>query len=207
MKTYIKKILITLLILVSSAMLGSILLIWVYCLPTDRITRHVASGVETFLTEGATFEYASGYKSAILDNVTDAIMLGETVFPATQDPVTAAMSAPRYLYFDSSSPELSLMGYINNNTSERSVATYPRYWHGYLIFLKPFFLFFDFADSRIFHLGLQCHASNYSSHLRQLYRRLNPASPSYHLFQRAVFYGTFLSALLTIRILSHIVFS
>lgn len=155
MRTYVKKILITLLILVSSAMLGSILLILVYCLPTDRITRHVASGVETFLTEGATFEYASGYKSAILDNVTDAIMLGETVFPATQDPVTAAMSVPRYLYFDSSSPELSLMGYINNNTSERSVATYPRYWHGYLIFLKPFFLFFDFADSRIFHLGLQ----------------------------------------------------
>jgi len=55
--------------------------------------------------------------------------------------------------------------------------------------------------------GYECHASNYSSHLRQLYRRLNPASPSYHLFQRAVFYGTFLSALLTIRILSHIVFS
>lgn len=59
MRTYVKKILITLLILVSSAMLGSILLILVYCLPTDRITRHVASGVETFLTEGTTFEYAS----------------------------------------------------------------------------------------------------------------------------------------------------
>ena len=52
-----------------------------------------------------------------------------------------------------------------------------------------------------------CHASNYSSHLRQLYRRLNPTSPLYHLSQRAVFYGTFLSALLTIPILSHIVFS
>lgn len=155
MRTYVKKILITLFILVSSAMLGGILLILVYCLPTDRITRHVASGVETFLTEGATFEYASGYKAAILDNVTDATMLGETVFPASQEPITSAMSAPRYLYFDSSSPELSLMGYINNNTSERSVVTYPRYWHGYLIFLKPFFLFFDFADSRMFHLGLQ----------------------------------------------------
>ena len=52
-----------------------------------------------------------------------------------------------------------------------------------------------------------CHASNYSSHLLQLYRRLNPTSPSYCLSQRAVFYGTFLSALLTIPILSHIVFS
>ena len=55
--------------------------------------------------------------------------------------------------------------------------------------------------------GVDCHASNYSSHLRQLYRRLNPTSPLYHLSQRAVFYGTFLSALLTIPILSHIVFS
>ena len=26
-----------------------------------------------------------------------------------------------------------------------------------------------------------CHASNYSSHLLQLYRRLNPTSPLYHL--------------------------
>ena len=66
--------------------------------------------------------------------------------------------------------------------------------------------------SRFIHLKkrfvlLYCHASNYSSHLRQLYRKINPASPSYHLSQRAVFYGTFLSALLTIPILSHIVFS
>ena len=28
---------------------------------------------------------------------------------------------------------------------------------------------------------LECHASNYSSRLRQFYRRLNPASPSYRL--------------------------
>lgn len=52
-----------------------------------------------------------------------------------------------------------------------------------------------------------CHVSNYSSYLRQFYRRLNLASPLYRLSQRAVFYGTFLSALLTIPILSHIVFS
>lgn len=56
-------------------------------------------------------------------------------------------------------------------------------------------------------LSTYCHVSNYSSYLRQFYHRLNPASPLYRLSQRAVFYGTFLSALLTIPILSHIVFS
>ena len=87
-KAYIKKILFTFFILIASAILGSSLLSLVYCLPTDKITQHVASGVQTFLTEGATFEYASGYKSAILDNVTDAIMLGEAVFPSTNTPVS-----------------------------------------------------------------------------------------------------------------------
>ena len=62
-KAYIKKILFTFFILIASAILGNSLLSLVYCLPTDKITQHVASGVQTFLTEGATFEYASGYKS------------------------------------------------------------------------------------------------------------------------------------------------
>ena len=48
------------------------------------------------------------------------------------------------------------MAYLNNDSeSERVIATYPRYWHGHLIFIKPFFVFFDFGDSRIFHLGFQ----------------------------------------------------
>lgn len=51
----------------------------------------------------------------------------------------------------------------------------------------------------------ECHTSNYLSHLRQLYRMLNSASPSYRLYQRAVFCSTFLSALLTFLSLSHIV--
>ena len=156
MKSYFKKVVLTFFILIASAILGSVLLTLVYCLPTEKITRHVASGVETFIAEGSTFEYAEDYKSAILDNVTDAIMLAETVFPTTGNPISDAMSAPRYIYSDSDSPELSLMAYINDNTSaERSVITYSRYWHGYLIFFKPFYMFFDFSDSRIFHLGFR----------------------------------------------------
>lgn len=156
MNINIKKILLPLIILLNSAIIGSALLVIVYCLPTDRITKNVASGAETLLVEGAIFEYASDYKAAILDNVTDAIMLAETVFPTAQNPVKDAMLVPRYIYQESSSPELSLMAFLNNNIdAERVVMTYPRYWHGYLIFLKPFFLFFDYADFRMFHLGLQ----------------------------------------------------
>ena len=47
-------------------------------------------------------------------------------------------------------------------------------------------------------IALECNASIYLSHLRQLYRRLKSASPYSCIYQRAVFYGTFFSALLTI---------
>ena len=156
MNINIKRTLLPLIILLTSAIIGSTLLIIVYCLPTDKMAQNVASGAETLLVEGPAFEYASDYKAAILDNSTDAIMLTETICPSVQNPVTDAMLVPRYVYQGSSSPELSLMAFLNNNTeAERFVITYPRYWHGYLIFLKPFFLFFNYADSRMFHLGFQ----------------------------------------------------
>ena len=214
-----KKCVIAIAILIGSAIVGSVLLILVYCLPTDIISQNVASGVETFLTEGATFEYATDYKASILDNVTDAIMLGETVFPTTQHPVEAAMSVPRYIYHDSASPELSLMAYLNNNTqSERLVTTYPRYWHGYLIFLKPFFLFFDYADSRMFHLGLQLilfvvliylfNKSNLSPFIVPLTLLLvlwNPASTGMCMQYYACFYISFLSMIIMLWKKEHLI--
>ena len=56
-------------------------------------------------------------------------------------------------------------------------------------------------------LKLQCQAANYPSHLLQSFLKLNSAVPSHCLSQCAVFYGTFLSALLTRFISSPIVLS
>lgn len=143
------------LLLVGSALVGYLLLFIAYCLPAERLKQNVASGVDTLLVEGAQFEYAEGYKAAILDNTTDAIILGETVYPA-ENAFQDALSNPRLLYAGTNEPELSLMAYMKDNEKdERYVVTYPRYWHGYLVFTKLFFFFFDFADSRMFHLGLQ----------------------------------------------------
>lgn len=207
----VKKSLLTLLILISSAIIGSLLLILVYCLPTDRMAQNIASGAETLLHEGATFEYAYEYKSAILDNVTDAIMLSEVISITPPDPIKDAMNVPRYIYSgESSSPELSLMAYLNNNTeTERFVTVYPRYWHGYLIFLKPFFYLFDFADSRIFHLSFQLilivilillfvrqKLSRFILPLTLLLILWNPASTGMCIQYYACFYVSFLSMII-----------
>ena len=141
--------------MIGAAFLGCLLLIVAYYLPSDKIAQNVNSGAETLLTEGAGFQYAPGYKAAILDNQTDAVMLSETVYPS-EDPVKDSLLVPMFVYDGRDTQELSLMAYLNNDTeTNRVVSNYPRYWHGYLIFLKPFFMFFDFSDSRMFHLGLQ----------------------------------------------------
>lgn len=203
------KMLLPLIILITSAIIGSIFLICVYCLPTDIMKNNVASGVETLLVEGAEFEYASNFKAAILDNTTDAIMLAETIFPS-ENAITDAMSVPRYIYSDSSSPELSLMAFINNNAdTERSIITYSRYWHGYLIFLKPFFLFFDYADSRMFHLGFQIilfvvliwlfnkrNLQQFVLPLTLLFVLWNPASTGLCIQYYACFYLSFFSMII-----------
>ena len=94
--------------------------------------------------------------------------------------------------------------YSKGNPKERFTLIY----RNYCIFLQTINSYETGVYNRILcEKQYNCHASNYSSHLRQLYRKINPTSPSYRLSQRAVFYGTFLSALLTIPILSHIVFS
>lgn len=112
-------------------------------------------GVETLLVEGAGFQYASGYKSAILDNQTDAVMLSEAIYPS-ENPIKDSLLVPMFIYDGRDTQELSLMAYLNNDMeTNRGVSVYPRYWHGYLVFLKPFFCLFDFADSRMFHLGFQ----------------------------------------------------
>lgn len=151
----IKKYVAVPIVLLGAAILGWLLLMVVYSLPHTKIAQNVAGGIQTLLVEGAEFEYASGYKAAILDNQTEAVMLSEAVFPSN-NPIRDSLSIPRYIYSGRDTQELSLMAYLNNDTeTERIVSTYPRYWHGYLVPVKIFFSVFDFADSRMFHLALQ----------------------------------------------------
>ena len=62
----------------------------VYCLPTTRIKRNVASTSYSFNWEGIYPEFAQGYSSSILDNDTDAVMLA-TAAASVDNPIIDAM--------------------------------------------------------------------------------------------------------------------
>lgn len=150
-----KQIISMLLTLIISGIIGMLLLIAVYCLPTERIKSHLASGAYIYLQETAYFQYADGYVSTLLDNYTDALMLNKTAYPS-HNPVQDAVNAPSYWY-EGSRDNLELISYLNDQdgTHYSGITTYARYWHGYQVILRPFFEFFDFSDMEIFNQILQ----------------------------------------------------
>lgn len=137
------------LILLISGVVGMLLLVLTNLLPAERIKNHIADGAYVILQESAEYEYADGYVSSILDNYTDSVILAKTAWPS-QNPVQDAVYAPSYSWPGQSAEDMHIFGYLNGNSiEEASVDTYPRYWHGYMAFLRPFFTLFGYADLRI----------------------------------------------------------
>lgn len=136
---------------------GLILMIGVYMLPTGRMKGHVANSADTFNYEGEYPEIIQGYRNSILDNYTDALMYATAIQPGTGDVVQDAMRNRRYEDSGSNLAQ-SLNDYANDVAGKEAVRyemEYPRYWHGYLVILKPLLLFFDIGEIRMFNMVIQ----------------------------------------------------
>ena len=144
----------SLFILLISANIGSLLLIAVYSLPVSPMRENVARGTQVYNLEGNFPEIAIGYRSTKLDNDTDATMLANAVYPVS-DIIKDAFNVPMIGYKGRNDRLTSLLDYVNHVEGPTYVTTYPRYWHGYLIILKPLLLFFDFSDIRVLNMTVQ----------------------------------------------------
>lgn len=135
--------------LCTSILLGALLLILVFKLPTEEMKNNVQRSTQVYDYEGVYPQLMSGYKMSQLDNCTDAIMLLNAITPPTG--YKDAMLVYRTNYADRN-PTGSLTDYANDVNSKTYVENYPRYWHGYLVILKPLLLFFDVSDIRVFNM-------------------------------------------------------
>ena len=140
-------------IVVVSAIIGILLIVASYMLPADTIKANVERGAYILLLQGAEYEYSEGYTSTILDNETDAVILSETVY-SSDSPIENAVNVPRMFYPDNESQVNALFSYFHDDPDGFSM-DYPRYWHGYLMILKPFFMLFDYSDLRVMNQALQ----------------------------------------------------
>lgn len=144
MKTVLKM----LAMVVGASIIGLVLMWLVYLLPVEPMAENMLDSYDTIRAQDtwddvylADLEWAE-----ILDTGTNIIMFHEIIYPNTGNAFEDALLAPGGdVWFDMVGDwTAGLMDFAEDReyTDENSI-TYARYWHGYLIFLKPLFLLME----------------------------------------------------------------
>lgn len=139
------------LVLLTGIVLGFGLLLGVYALPTAPMAANLRASVPALNGEwGREDSYEQllpGYRSTQLDNSTDAAMLLAAVHESDL-PLTVQV-AQSFRYGSDANAFGTLLSYGQSGTEGLSTISIARYWHGYLVFLKPLLCFFSYLDIRM----------------------------------------------------------
>ena len=151
-----KAIIKNLIILLLMPIAGLILLLLVHLLPTSKIMANVNSSVESIKAECDDELIIDDYHATLIGNFTDCIMLQFSVYDGAHSAFDQALNLYRNEVGNEEEwcPGLSLTDYLNGAPTNLEVS-YPRYWHGYLVILKPLLLFTSLNSVRLLNAGLQ----------------------------------------------------
>jgi hypothetical protein len=136
-------------LIIACAIVGTVLLTVAFLLPVDTMRKHVSESVHSILDTESDFEEGSlgDYIYTQKESYTDAIMVQNAVEKVDgRNPYEHAIWAYHYdLDEDIWTPEQTLISLCDNNwdTDTMYLHTYARYWHGYLVYLKPLLLLFS----------------------------------------------------------------
>ena len=134
-----------------------VLLLGACALPAQPVLEHVYDSAQTIQQEGLYPEYF-GFKLFQMDNYTDTIMLFEAAAMGEQNPLTAMMTATAYNVDNFETMAGDLAVYCERTIplvtgAQKAVQlvpfSYARYWHGYLIWLRPLLLVTDITGVRV----------------------------------------------------------
>ena len=118
-------------------------------IPQENIKNNVKKSLETLEKENLAQEVGI-IKKTILDDFTDALMINISYSLDTKNPIKAIMED------NFGHEERNVIQYkpvkdlkYNIENEDISYTNYSRYWHGYLIYLKPLLVIMDYTKIRI----------------------------------------------------------
>lgn len=152
MKKQFKRLFRNMILLLSgSVLLGILLLFLIFCLPTEPVRRHVAESVDDMMTDPDRFPENSflNYVWSNSESYTDTIML-QNAFENI--PEKNAFEHAMWVYHrdieeEFWAPEDSLKACCEGiDQSSMYLHEYSRYWHGYLVYLKPLLMLLNWKQ-------------------------------------------------------------
>lgn len=142
-----KRIIKPLLLVALSVILGFFLLMAAYAIPGELLESNAKSSVSIFDVEKETpVDSVSG---RMRDNYSDALMLSTAAYIGEEGLAEKTIKSYRYIVPGKTESDsfTDVFGATPSENAERS--SYERYWHGYLVILRPLLALFDYAQIRI----------------------------------------------------------
>lgn len=148
-------------ILIMGPIMGLIALLCVYYLPVTRMKENIYWSLDTITAEFDNEIQIAGFPATLTGNFTDCLMLEHAVY---NDESHSILEQILHMYRGESfynvdcqdvwHPGESLKDYLSGGNQPREVE-YARYWHGYLILLKPLLFLTSVNTIRLMNAGLQ----------------------------------------------------
>lgn len=146
--------------LLGSVILGYLLLIAAYAIPQEWMRPQLLESIRLFDGSDGTREemdetLIKGYPSTWLDNTSDGFFLQYAAYEGEEPLYRRALLNPRYVAQEHSTPGAELIQYMTQGPEEMNRVNLSRYWHGYLVVLKPLLCFFSYQDIRMLNMIVQ----------------------------------------------------
>lgn len=126
---------------------GALLLSLVYCIPAEAMEENMEESAQVLYNEGL-YPWLHGWCTSMVDNYTDTFMLLHAAYRNDRPVIEQAVNVYRPYFGTKDMPYQDLVDhYIEGQTYTGEVA-YARYWHGYLVFLKPMLCVMNYATIR-----------------------------------------------------------
>lgn len=155
MKDRLRGALLVCLILAAGAVLGVLLLVAVYGIPVSKIADNYAVSLESIESREGWHRYIAGYDISTLDNNTEFLMLKAAATPMPSTGETYTQKVLRCYTYNDEWNHGMVFAQGEYNGESFTCDSYERYWHGYLVLLKPLLVLFTYQDLVYLNIVLQ----------------------------------------------------
>ena len=152
-----KRILATIEYLIIASVVGFVLMVGVYAIPKARMVNNINRSRPLLTTEGNYRYWAEDITNTLSDNFSDSLMEDIAINPNTGSLLYDSMINCYVGWQDTANSSEWLMRVAGGEPFYEGYeqVVYGRYWHGYLLWMKPLLLFFSVPELRLINMAVQ----------------------------------------------------
>lgn len=118
-------------------------------IPSELLKANVRKSLQTFKKEGIYPSYGLLHRQIVLDNFTDSVMINNAYSVDSENPLKSALTNIRYEKPGDTVNQIQNLQKLYRGDKDIVPVGYERYWHGYLVYLRPMLVFFSYSQIRV----------------------------------------------------------